>query len=555
MTDRTNTMVQLSQIDLAPHRTRIRSTEDLAKLRQSIAERGVLQPIGVTSEGNRYAVVFGAGRLTAARELGHAEIPVMILNAPTEADAAIAAAAENMVRTPMRLTDMWQAMAHLIDQGWTAANAALSLGMTERQARQAERLGRLHPDVLALVQDESDDGDSVDMDDVAAIAMLSQEMQAELLAAATASWPGEAAIWHIANMARSRSKRASKSYALFDTDLPDITWQQDLFAEPGTPEEWTTTDLDAYRSAQLDAIERIIQRRKQGMFRLGKFEAWRCALPANFRLEISGHDNPPVMRRGGERICYLAVSDKSDFGRVHWSIGWPPVAAGQPSQATTPPADGIAEENAPADDDDASDDDGAETTNEMAKPDGRGPLTSYGQALLAKARTEALRKSLTDEEAPVTHEELAAIAVIALSSATVCVRTEHGAYTQVNFTDLAHQLVRPDGKIDAFPDPFTLLAQAVARLVGCPAAGRDNAAEWIGAAVCAITYLPRLDTPEFLATTSGDMLKGLAAEQGVKLKNVSELRSHFVGKLPEWRPDFAQFGAPGPKMRATEARP
>src|SRR5690349_2083401 len=55
--------------------------EALATLKESIRERGILQPLLVMrGEGGNYILVAGQRRLAAARELGLVRVPVMMLN-------------------------------------------------------------------------------------------------------------------------------------------------------------------------------------------------------------------------------------------------------------------------------------------------------------------------------------------------------------------------------------------------------------------------------------------------------------------------------------------
>jgi len=70
------------------------------------------------------------------------------------------------------------------------------------------------------------------------------------------------------------------------------------------------------------------------------------------------------------------------------------------------------------------------------------------------------------------------------------------------------------------------------------------AAEWIGAAIGAGLALGRFDTADFLAQVGGDELRRAAAAAGEKATgSVKSLRERLVGKLPDWRPDAAVFGA------------
>jgi hypothetical protein len=130
--------------------------------------------------------------------------------------------------------------------------------------------------------------------------------------------------------------------------------------------------------------------------------------------------------------------------------------------------------------------------------------------------------------------------------------------TSAEFDDWAavRELLTPGGTLA----PITTLrlcelaAETVADIleVGGPSSGwgrkSGHAAEWVGAAIGAGQALARFDTPEFLATVPGEILRSVAQAAGLKSTGaVAALRSSLAGKLPDWRPDAAAFGAPGPK--------
>ena len=88
-----------------------------AALLQDIKERGVLQPVGVVSCGDRYMLIFGHRRLNAVRELGLVKIPAMIVSsAGNPLEVAIV---ENMLRVNMNALEQAEAYSILISQGFT----------------------------------------------------------------------------------------------------------------------------------------------------------------------------------------------------------------------------------------------------------------------------------------------------------------------------------------------------------------------------------------------------------------------------------------------------
>src|SRR4051812_33653123 len=74
--------------------------EELAKLRDSIREYGVLQPVVVRQDGDGFQLIAGERRLRAAREAGLADIPVQVLDF-TDQQVNEAALIENIQRSDL----------------------------------------------------------------------------------------------------------------------------------------------------------------------------------------------------------------------------------------------------------------------------------------------------------------------------------------------------------------------------------------------------------------------------------------------------------------------
>jgi hypothetical protein len=97
-----------------------------------------------------------------------------------------------------------------------------------------------------------------------------------------------------------------------------------------------------------------------------------------------------------------------------------------------------------------------------------------------------------------------------------------------------------------------LAGEAIARILSIPPKtswGSGNPpAHWIGAWTGAQAHLPRLDTPEFLATLSLDALRAAAHRAGQPSTGTAKaLREQLAGQAADMTLPEAQFGAPGPK--------
>lgn len=89
--------------------------EDLASLRDSIREFGVLQPIVVRNNGEGFQLIAGERRLRAAREAGLAEIPVTVVDF-TDQQVNEAALVENIQRTDLNPIEKAQGFRDYLDR-------------------------------------------------------------------------------------------------------------------------------------------------------------------------------------------------------------------------------------------------------------------------------------------------------------------------------------------------------------------------------------------------------------------------------------------------------
>ncbi|NNJ09689.1 ParB/RepB/Spo0J family partition protein [Chloroflexales bacterium ZM16-3] len=97
------------QLDADPDGVR-EDTGDVAGLAATIAERGLLQPLGVVdSGGERYRVIYGGRRLAAAMQLGLERVPCIVLDTD-DPDLLLRQLIENVQRQD--LNDVEQARAY-----------------------------------------------------------------------------------------------------------------------------------------------------------------------------------------------------------------------------------------------------------------------------------------------------------------------------------------------------------------------------------------------------------------------------------------------------------
>ena len=145
-------LLPLDLVDANPQQSRqVFDEAALDELAQSIREHGVLEPILLRPDGNRYQVVAGERRTRAARLAGLAAIPAIIREMTNE-EAAYATAIENLQRADLDLEDEARWFAYLRDlTGLSGRELARRLGKGYNYVNR--RLALLdRPDLLARVR-------------------------------------------------------------------------------------------------------------------------------------------------------------------------------------------------------------------------------------------------------------------------------------------------------------------------------------------------------------------------------------------------------------------
>ncbi|MCW3477395.1 ParB/RepB/Spo0J family partition protein [Limobrevibacterium gyesilva] len=534
-------MIAIDDIDppIESVRKRPPTREAEAQLEDSIRHRGVLQPILVRKAGNRYVTVAGSRRLAAARAVGLSHIPAAVSEYLATFDAADQAV-ENMVRAPLEPIDQWRAIVRLQDQGYTLQQAAQCLGLSDRRTRQLDKLGRLHPDVLAQLERHGMPDDP--QETIYVIAMVPPEVQAkalrDVLKAGHQALDDEPDWWRVTTLCTTG--RISREDAIFDADKAGIVFEEDLFAQPGDHYQFTTRDVAGFIAAQKAALEAEAKKAKKRL-QIGKWDPRgnSVVLPAGWVRTHGDHEKP----RKDEAIFAVVAESGYSPGRVARVLARK-VAAKD------------AHADAPATADEADDDtdfaDPEPTAPEPAPP--RDPISRAGHAAIASAKTEALRQHIiaTVRRGMLRTDELLTLLVLALGARTVRVSAEAHKYDATGMRDLALRLVPRDNVDGILPEPENIAeiaAEALARLLLITTADderHDHVPEWIGQAIGADAALPRFDTPEFLAQVSTAELRRVAMEAGIKAPaKAGDLRARLAGNLPDWRP--CRFGAPAPK--------
>src|SRR6478752_2012410 len=120
-------------------RTHFDDTE-IAALSHSIKEHGVLQPILVVQDGDRYKVIAGERRLRAAKTAGLDRIPARVLSTNDKATHEIALR-ENLDRVDLHPIEEGEGYLSLLETQAYASHDAIAKGFGKPKSRITECIG------------------------------------------------------------------------------------------------------------------------------------------------------------------------------------------------------------------------------------------------------------------------------------------------------------------------------------------------------------------------------------------------------------------------------
>ena len=111
-------LCDIDKIEVNPHQPRTSFDEEkLRQLAESIREKGIIQPLLVSSNGgNRYTLIAGERRLRAARLIGKEEVPVVIMETGSDDETLELALIENIQRQDLNPIEEAGAYSRLIEE-------------------------------------------------------------------------------------------------------------------------------------------------------------------------------------------------------------------------------------------------------------------------------------------------------------------------------------------------------------------------------------------------------------------------------------------------------
>ncbi|HNW58124.1 MAG TPA: ParB/RepB/Spo0J family partition protein [bacterium] len=147
-------MIDIDKIAPNPFQPREKfDPERLAELKQSIAEKGLVQPVTVRRHGAGYQLIAGERRLRAVRDLGITQIPAYLLEVESDEEMLELAIIENIHREDLNAIDVANGYKRLIDEcHLTQEEVAVKVGKDRTSVANFLRLLRLPRRIQESVQ-------------------------------------------------------------------------------------------------------------------------------------------------------------------------------------------------------------------------------------------------------------------------------------------------------------------------------------------------------------------------------------------------------------------
>ena len=153
--------------------------EPLAELADSIRQHGILQPLSVRRVEGGYELIAGERRLRAARMVGLAEIPCVVMQMD-QRESSLAAMVENLQRQDLDFVEEARGISKLMAQ-WTLSQEQVArlLGKSQSAVANKLRLLRHSPQVLQALRE----GELTERHGRALLKLSSEEEKLEAISA------------------------------------------------------------------------------------------------------------------------------------------------------------------------------------------------------------------------------------------------------------------------------------------------------------------------------------------------------------------------------------
>lgn len=144
--------IEIDKIEANPYQPRTVFGDDIEELAESIKINGLLQPLTVKQDGEKYILIAGERRLRALKSLGNTFAPCIVLEV-TDRNSAVLALVENIQRKDLHFFDEAEALSKLLDfYGMTQEDAAIRLGKKQSTIANKLRLLKLSDNIRSKIR-------------------------------------------------------------------------------------------------------------------------------------------------------------------------------------------------------------------------------------------------------------------------------------------------------------------------------------------------------------------------------------------------------------------
>ena len=139
-------MIDINLLEAHPQNPRKR-IGDVTELADSIKAVGIMQNLTVVPFGDKYRILIGHRRWTAAKEAGMKELPCAIVDIP-EKDQVEIMLVENMQRSDLTVLEESQGLQLMVEMGNSIRDICEKTGFSESKVRHRVKMGELDQKVL-----------------------------------------------------------------------------------------------------------------------------------------------------------------------------------------------------------------------------------------------------------------------------------------------------------------------------------------------------------------------------------------------------------------------
>ncbi len=251
--------VRIADIEPNPAQPRrVFDQDSLEELAESIRENGVISPITVRRNGDRYAIIAGERRWRAARMAGLTEIPAMILDVE-DTEVYPLALIENLQRQDLNPMEEAEGYRRLMDEyGMTQEQAAARVGRSRPAVANAVRLLELPAEVRSMVESGA-------ISPGHARAVLAMEDEGRMIEAAKIIEERGLSVRDAEKLAKrgarppSRRPKKADIYAEALGERLSSSMGRKVTVRPGRKKG--TVTIEYYGNADLDELCRILERK------------------------------------------------------------------------------------------------------------------------------------------------------------------------------------------------------------------------------------------------------------------------------------------------------